>query len=36
MPEGLSKQEQKQVREVIRKAQRNDGTPRTAQLQMII
>ena len=31
MPEGLSKQEQKQVREVIRKAQRNDGTPRTAQ-----
>ncbi len=31
MPEGLSKEEQKQVREVIKNAQRDDGTPRTAQ-----
>ena len=31
MPEGLSKAEQNQVREVIKNAQRNDGIPRTAQ-----
>ena len=31
MPEGLTREEQKAVREVVRKAQKNDGTPRTAQ-----
>jgi len=31
MPEGLSKAEQNQVREVIKNAQRDDGIPRTAQ-----
>ena len=31
MPEGLTKAEQKQIREVIKNAQKNDGTPRTAQ-----
>ena len=31
MPEGLSKADQKAVREIVRKAKKNDGTPRTAQ-----
>ena len=31
MPKGLTKAEQMQVREVIKNAQKNDGTPRTAQ-----
>ena len=31
MPEGLSGSEQAQVKEIIKNAQRNDGTPRTAQ-----
>ncbi|MBQ7614108.1 MAG: ATP-binding protein [Butyrivibrio sp.] len=31
MPEGLSKSEQEQVKEIIKNAQRDDGTPRTAQ-----
>ena len=31
MPEGLSKQEQEEVKEIIKSAQRDDGTPRTAQ-----
>ena len=31
MPEGLSKEDQKTVREIIKNAQRNDGTPKTAQ-----
>ncbi len=31
MPEGLTRDEQKAVREVVKKAQKNDGTPRTAQ-----
>lgn len=31
MPEGLSKAEQAQVREAIKKAKKNDGIPRTAQ-----
>ena len=31
MPEGLTRDEQKAVKEAIKKAQKNDGTPRTAQ-----
>jgi hypothetical protein len=31
MPEGLSKSEQAEVREIIKNAQKDDGTPRTAQ-----
>ena len=31
MPEGLSKSEQEQVKEIIKSAQKDDGTPRTAQ-----
>ena len=31
MPEGLSKEDQKTVREIVKTAQRNDGTPKTAQ-----
>ena len=31
MPEGLNKEEQKAVREIVKNAQRNDGTPKTAQ-----
>ena len=31
MPEGLSKAEQEQVKEIIKSAQKDDGTPRTAQ-----
>ncbi|WP_026657767.1 VirB4-like conjugal transfer ATPase, CD1110 family [Butyrivibrio sp. AC2005] len=31
MPEGLSKSEQAQVKEIIKNAQKDDGTPRTAQ-----
>ena len=31
MPKGLSKQEQKDIREAIKNAQRDDGIPRTAQ-----
>ena len=31
MPEGLSKEDQKTVREIVKNAQRNDGTPKTAQ-----
>ncbi|WP_029319245.1 VirB4-like conjugal transfer ATPase, CD1110 family [Butyrivibrio sp. AE3004] len=31
MPEGLSKSEQAQVREIIKNAKKDDGTPRTAQ-----
>ena len=31
MPEGLTRDEQKAVREAVKKAQKNDGTPRTAQ-----
>ena len=31
MPEGLSKEDQKAVREIVKNAQRNDGTPKTAQ-----
>ncbi len=31
MPEGLSKAEQAQVKEIIKNAQKDDGTPRTAQ-----
>ena len=31
MPEGLSGSEQAQVKEIIKNAQKNDGTPRTAQ-----
>ena len=31
MPDGLTKAEQKEVKRVIKEAQRNDGTPRTAQ-----
>lgn len=31
MPEGLNKQEQAQVRKIIKEAKRNDGVPRTAQ-----
>lgn len=31
MPEGLNKEEQKEVREIVKNAQRNDGTPKTAQ-----
>ena len=31
MPEGLTRDEQKAVKEAIKKARRNDGTPRTAQ-----
>lgn len=31
MPEGLTTDEQKAVREAVKKAQKNDGTPRTAQ-----
>lgn len=31
MPKGITKAEQMQVREVIKNAQKNDGTPRTAQ-----
>ena len=31
IPEGLSAEEQKQVKEIIKAAQKNDGTPRTAQ-----
>ncbi|MCF0127860.1 MAG: ATP-binding protein [Pseudobutyrivibrio sp.] len=31
MPQGLSRQEQKEVREIIKKAKKNDGVPRTAQ-----
>jgi hypothetical protein len=31
MPEGLSKSEQAQIIEIIESAQKNDGTPRTAQ-----
>lgn len=31
MPEGLNREEQRAVREIIKKAQKNDGTPRTAQ-----
>ena len=31
MPEGLTKAEQKEVRRIIKEAQKNDGTPRTAQ-----
>ena len=31
MPQGLTRDEQRAVREVVKKAQRNDGVPRTAQ-----
>lgn len=31
MPDGLSKAEQEQVKEIIKSAQKDDGTPRTAQ-----
>ncbi len=31
MPEGLTRDEQKAVKEAIKKARKNDGTPRTAQ-----
>ena len=31
MPEGLSKREQKEIKQIIKNAQKNDGTPRTAQ-----
>ena len=31
MPEGLNKQEQDEIRAIIKAAQRDDGTPRTAQ-----
>ncbi|MBP3813056.1 MAG: conjugal transfer protein TraE, partial [Butyrivibrio sp.] len=31
MPEGLSKSEQKEIKQIIKNAQKNDGTPRTAQ-----
>ena len=31
MPEGLSKKQQEEVKEIIKNAQKNDGTPRTAQ-----
>ncbi|WP_092059876.1 VirB4-like conjugal transfer ATPase, CD1110 family [Butyrivibrio sp. INlla14] len=31
MPEGLSKEQQKEVKRIIKEAQKNDGTPRTAQ-----
>ena len=31
MPEGLTKEEQAEIRDIIKNAQRNDGTPRTAQ-----
>ena len=31
MPEGLSKREQKEIKKIIKDAQKNDGTPRTAQ-----
>ncbi|MBQ6416540.1 MAG: conjugal transfer protein TraE, partial [Butyrivibrio sp.] len=31
MPDGLSKAEQAQVKEIIKNAQKDDGTPRTAQ-----
>ncbi|MDB2019444.1 ATP-binding protein [[Clostridium] symbiosum] len=31
MPEGLNKQEQAQIKKIIKEAKRNDGVPRTAQ-----
>lgn len=31
MPEGLNRQEQEEIKEIIKKAQHDDGTPRTAQ-----
>ncbi len=31
MPEGLSKKQQEEVKEIIKNAQKSDGTPRTAQ-----
>ncbi|SCY13789.1 hypothetical protein SAMN02910371_01176 [Butyrivibrio sp. INlla14] len=31
VPEGLSKEQQKEVKRIIKEAQKNDGTPRTAQ-----
>ena len=31
MPEGLNKQEQDEIKEIIKAAQKDDGTPRTAQ-----
>ena len=31
MPEGLSREEQKQVKDIIKKAKKDDGMPRTAQ-----
>ena len=31
MPEGLSKLEQEEIKGIIKEAQKNDGTPRTAQ-----
>ena len=31
MPEGLTRDEQRAVREIVRNAQKNDGIPRTAQ-----
>ena len=31
LPEHLTKEERKQVKEIIRKAKKNDGVPRTAQ-----
>ena len=31
MPEGLNKQEQDEIKEIIKAAERDDGTPRTAQ-----
>ena len=31
IPEGLTADEQKQVKEIIKAARKNDGTPRTAQ-----
>ena len=31
MPDGLSREEQKQIRDIIRKAKKDDGMPRTAQ-----
>ena len=31
MPEGLSRQQQKEIKRIMKEAQKNDGTPRTAQ-----
>ena len=31
MPQGLNRQEQEEIKEIIKKAQHDDGTPRTAQ-----